>query len=294
MVGRVLQATMLVALISLAGCAQRAVLDERPTLDNCCVNADPAPRWVVAIAEQFAPVVGQTIGRIAWRRGYLDETDAQNVVMPRLQPLDIILEGSKGRLSGNTIPGKFSHTAAYVGGERELRALGIWNHPTVRPHQDTIRNGARFIEADNKGVHLSQPRTVFNTDNMVVIRPVVSTANWRRRSALRLFERLGEPFDFHFDASTPDVAFCVELICEAIPELRLPRQMVSGRPTIIPDVVGVEMLRGNRRLRYVMYVRGSPEGYELGTREQLANDIAVAWTPERRQPPPPVYEAGMP
>jgi hypothetical protein len=265
----------------LAGCAQRAMVVEQPSLSNCCVDNETRPEWLIRVAEPVAPLVGRIIGHIAWRRGYLDDTNASALIMARLKPLDIVLISSKGRLSGNTIPGLFHHTGVYLGGESELRRLGIWNSPALRDHQDAIRSGARFIEADHEGVHLSTPERVFDTDRVVIIRPSIPVSNWRARSALRFFEQVGNSFDFRFDISTPDAQFCVELICDAIPELGLPRQLVYGRPTIIPDTLAAELFRGNHRLRFVAYVRGQADGFEFGSRDQLAEDLAVHWSPKR-------------
>lgn len=144
------------------------------------------------------------------------------------------------------------------------------------------------------GVRVSPPERVLITDRVVIIRPSILTPNWKMRSALRLFERVGEPFDFHFDMSTPQVMFCVELVCYAIPELGLPRQMVYGRPTIVPDSIALRMIRGSLRLNFVAYVRGSPGAFEVATLKQLAADLAVQWAPRRKPAKPTEIVAAEP
>lgn len=280
-----LRACMILLLATLAsGCAQDRLVDtDRAGLDRCCVDNERSPSWLVKIVEPTAPFFGRIVGHIAWRRGHLDSSEARKAVLSRLRPMDIVLLSSKGRLSGHTIPGMFQHSAVYVGNEHDLRALGAWDHPAVKPLHDAIRAGGRFVEADQAGVHVSPPQVVLNTDRVAVLRPSIPTPNWKRRSALRLFERVGEPFDFHFDMSTPKVVFCVELICHAIPELRLPRQVVYGRPTIVPDSIALQMLRGSRRLDFVSYIRGNPDGFEVATRSRLAADLAAQWAPRQRQ-----------
>lgn len=278
-----------------SGCARGSLIDTgRMGLDHCCVDNERTPSWLVRIAEPSAPVVGRVIAHIAWRRGYLASGEARQAVLSRLHLMDIVLVSSKGRLSGHTIPGMFQHSAVYVGDERDLRALGAWDHPAVKPLHDAIRAGGRFVEADQGGVRVSPPERVLNTDRVVIIRPSIPTPNWKMRSALRLFERVGEPFDFHFDMSTPQVVFCVELICHAIPELGLPRQMVYGRPTIVPDSIALRMIRGGRRLNFVAYVRGSPGAFEVATRGQLAADLAVQWAPRRKPAKPAEIVAAEP
>lgn len=283
-----LRVWMILLLAALAsGCAQDRLVDTgRTGLDHCCVDNERTPAWLVKIVEPAAPIAGRIIGHIAWRRGRLDSGGARQAVLSRLRPMDIVLVSSKGRLSGHTIPGMFQHAAVYVGNERDLRALGAWDHPAAKPLHNAIRAGGRFVEADQGGVHVSPPERVLNTDRVVIIRPSIPTPNWKRRSALRLFERVGEPFDFHFDMSTPKVVFCVELICHAIPELGLPRQMVYGRPTIVPDSIALRMIRGNRRLNFVAYIRGSSDAFDVATLRQLAADLAVQWAPTRRPAKP--------
>ncbi len=73
------------------------------------------PPWLIKMAEPVAPAVGFTISRTQWRRGYLKgREDALMQVRARLQPLDILLFSSKGRLSGHTGSGLYGHSAFYV------------------------------------------------------------------------------------------------------------------------------------------------------------------------------------
>lgn len=186
---------------------------------------------------------------------------------------------SKGRLSGHTIPGLFQHIAIYLGTEADIRALGIWSHPDVVPHHDAFRQGPVFIEADQKGVHLSPPSIVLNTDRVVTMRPVINTQGWRRRAALTLFASLGDKFDFHFDMAESSYKFCAELACRAMPELKLPRDRLYGRDTILPDRVVEHAAKGGGSLRFRSYVAG--EYREDGTqadRRRLLLDLDAQWS----------------
>lgn len=273
-------ALALAALLLAGGCSRVDVRAGSPP-SGCCSNPERQPRWMVALAEPVAPVFGGVISHIVWRDGYLADADAQRAILERLQPLDIVVVSSKGRLSGHTIPGLFQHAAVYVGSEAELRRLGMWNHRSIVPQHGQIRLGARFIEADQKGVHLSPPPVVLNTDRVAILRPRIATAGWQQRATATLFDHLGTRFDFRFDASRPDRLFCTELICHAIPELRLPRDIAYDRPTIVPDRVVLEGAAGNPRIRLVAYVIGSPSGYQVGTRSALRSDLDEAWTARR-------------
>lgn len=244
---------------------------------GCCADAERQPRWLIAAAEPFAPVVGEIVGPITWRQGYLADEATQDQIVAGLRPLDVVVVSSKGRLTGRLIPGLFQHATIYVGSESELRALGMWSHPSVVPHREAIRRGARFIEADRKGVHLSPPSGILNTDRAVTLRPRIATPGWRQRSVATLFGELGTGFDFNFDAGRSDRLFCAELVCHAMPELRLPRDKVYGRDTIIPDRVVYEAARGNPRLRFVSYVAGSRSGIRTPGRTELLDDLLKAW-----------------
>lgn len=273
---RAMIATAALALVALlSACAHDPV--HMRTGAKCCADAERQPHWLVAVIEPAAPAIGQVIGRISWRSGYLSEPAVQARIVASLQPLDLVFVSSKGRLSGHTIPGLFQHAAIYLGTEGELRALGMWSHPSVVPHRDAIRRGAIFIEADMKGVHLSPPSVVLNTDRAVTLRPRIATPGWRQRAVATLFDELGKRFDFNFDAGRSERLFCVELACRAMPELRLPRNMAYGRETIIPDRAVYEAARGHPRLRFVDYVAGDGRGVRRPGRETLSADVAGMW-----------------
>ena len=272
----------LVAMTLLSACAHDPG-QARTGGSGCCADAERQPRWLIAAAEPFAPIVGEIVGPITWRQGYLADEATQDRIVAGLQPLDVVVVSSKGRLTGRLIPGLFQHATIYVGSERELRALGMWSHPSVVPHREAIRGGARFIEADRKGVHLSPPSGILNTDRAVTLRPRIATPGWRQRATATLFGELGTGFDFNFDAGRSDRLFCAELVCHAMPELRLPRDKVYGRDTIIPDRVVYEAARGNPRLRLITYVAGDRSGIRTPARTERLDDLRIAWPESARR-----------
>lgn len=267
----------LAAMLLLAACAHQDPPGGSQAGRCCGGDAERQPDWLVAVAEPLAPALGRIVGHIAWRRGYLSDPAAQAEILSELQPLDVVFVSSKGRLSGHTIPGLFQHAAVYVGSEADLRALGMWSHPAVVPHREAIRRGAVFIEADMRGVHLSPASVVLNTDRMAATRPRIGTPRWKQRAVATLFGDLGRPFDFSFDATRPERLFCAELVCRAMPELRLPRDTVYGRETIIPDRIAYESALGRSRLAFRRYVAADADGRREGSRGTLAADIRRAW-----------------
>ena len=224
--------------------------------DLCCTNAARYPEWLIKMADPFAPVVGRALAAVVWRRGYLAQQEAaRDRIEARLRPTDIVLVSSKGRLTGRAIPGLFGHAAVYLGSEAELRSLGIWDDERLKPYRQAIRSGAVMIEADRKGVHLSSPDRVLDTDRVVVLRPQLPSAKARRNAALGYVEHVGTRFDFRFDSDESERLFCAELVYHVLPELGVPTRHVYGRDTVIPDDIVAKGLRTPYRLAVVLYVR---------------------------------------
>ncbi|MEP3437034.1 MAG: YiiX/YebB-like N1pC/P60 family cysteine hydrolase [Hoeflea sp.] len=242
------------------------------------------PRWFVDVSRVFAPQVGTVLSHIAWRGGYLKSKQAaQNAILSSLQPLDIVLVSSKGRTSGQLIPGLFGHAAIYLGTQSQMQDLGVWTSAAIKPHAADVENGKIFIEADQKGVHLSPASIVLNTDRVAILRPEFST-NMRRREIIRdYFRFIGADFDFLFDVDSPDCTFCTELIHRVMPELDLSIQDIYGVRTIIPDRVAVAAIRHEVGLSLVGYIKADLKTWRQASGKALAEDIAVTWF-KRQQP----------
>ncbi len=260
------------AALSLAGCVHSGT----PT-GACCEGAERYPRWMIDIYEPVAPVVGDVIGRVELRPGLLTgRTDALRHIGERLRPLDILVVSSKGRLTGNLIPGLFSHTLVYVGSEGELKALGAWNDPAVRPHHAAIRAGKVMIESDHRGVHLTTTAIALDTDRVAVFRPRIGD---RRRIATLLIAHVGTPYDFVFDNGDTAELYCAELIDHAMPDVGLPSRELYGRRMFLPDDAIAAGTAGRMRAAPVLYVRATESGWEDAGIAQLKRDLAAAWRP---------------
>lgn len=270
------------------GCAQLGIADAdikpaKASLRACCTNMEEYPRWFVDMARTVAPALGTVLSHAAWRSGYLKSKQAaQDAVMDGLQPLDIVLVSSKGRGSGQLIPGLFGHAAIYLGTEQELERLGISASPKVKPHLARIRKGHVFIEADAEGVHLSPPSIVLNTDAVAILRPRFDSLKQRRKTALDFVAALGMRFDFLFNVDSPDCTFCTELIHRVMPQLDLPITEIYGVRTIMPDSVAVSAIRKGHGLVFVGYVKADRKGWRQASMADLVTDIGRDWA--KRQP----------
>lgn len=259
---------------------------------DCCQRPERYPKVLVTLAEPFAPAIGKLVAATVWRKGYLLRHEpALETILGGLQPLDIVTVNNKGRLSGHAIPGHFGHAAIYVGTEKQLRRASVWDHPAIRKHHEAIAKGALFIEADNKGVHLSTAPLALDADAIAHLRPTGLGTARRRQAIIEFFERLGMPFDYYFDLDTTACTFCTELVNTVLPEMRLPARRVYGRRLILPDEVVAATIRGRTGFAFQRYVKADRDGWEVLGREAVAADLRAAW-PEPDRPPQVAAMAG--
>lgn len=248
-----------------------------PAGDPCCSNAERHPPGLVAVLDGVSPVFGRMVALVRWRIGHIGRhPEAKQAILAELRPLDIVLVSNKQRLSGHTIPGLFGHAAVYLGSEQQLRSAGLW--VAVGPKErEAISRGMVFLEADNKGVHLSLARTALETDRVLVLRPALD-GRQRRTTALKHFlAALGTPFDFHFDLDTPECVFCTELIHRVLPELGLKSHRVYDRNLIFPDEVARAALDGHLRLKPQLYVVGDRQGWRVHPVAEARVEINEQW-----------------
>ncbi len=186
-------------------------------------------------------VVGNTMGLVQTRNGYLKDLSESDKagLRSRLRPLDVLLEKTPFRLTDKSIPGHYGHVAVWVGGEADLRELGVWDDPLVRPHHDRIRAGAGIVEALRPGVELNTLEQFLNIDDLLVIRHGSISREETRSGVLRAFAQIGKGYDFNFDVESDRKIVCSELAFVVFPDVNWPTTMVLGRHSISPDQVAV-------------------------------------------------------
>lgn len=262
--------------LALGGCVTKtASISKEPNPDEIF------PQALVDLAEPYAKTVGLAVEKVEFRSGHLYGNRAfLRHVTRRFEPLDIVAVSNAGSLASRLIPGYFTHSAAYVGTEAELRRLGVWDNKHVRPHHAEIRAGKIMIESTNNGVHLSTPEFVFDTDRVVVARPGgrAGLSPSRKRDALiELFRLIGTEFDFHFDSGEKETLFCIELIQQAVPDIRLERKIIYGRETIKPVAVARGVFEPSANLAFMGYYKGQPgRQWAIHTRTDLSRDLRAA------------------
>lgn len=260
-----------------AGCATGKPKTDCPNATGeapvqCITKAEPYPKLIAAGADVASPIIGRVAAHVRWRPGYIaHQQDAKDYLQGVLRPLDVVLVSSKSKATHRLLPGEFVHVAVYLGDRRELEQLGVWEEKVIRARAGQIENGAVFVEADVKGVHLSSKDRVFNTDHVVVLRPSIRSSRQRRDMILKFHEYLGSRFDYHFNADNQDAFFCAELADHVLTDQGFPKRKIYGRTSIVPDEIIAAALSGQSRLRFVTYVKGAPESWKVLKKSDLGN-----------------------
>jgi uncharacterized protein YycO len=185
----------------------------------------------------FSKLFGNSVGTVATRKGKLyNREDVLDYLTNQLRACDILLEKTPFRLTDKFIPGHWGHAAIWIGTEKELKKLGIWNHPVVTPYQSIIKKGHCIVEALRPGVQLNTLRHFLNIDDIAIIRPRLNTNQLAERVILSL-RQVGKEYDFNFDVETTDKIVCSELIYTVYIDIDWPTGKTLGRYTISPDNV---------------------------------------------------------
>ncbi len=193
---------------------------------------------------------GTLVGLVELRKGKLyGQAHWERFVQSRLQPGDILLEKTPFRLTDQFIPGHFGHAALYVGGEEDLRGLGLIHEEVIGHHRRESAGGATIVEALRTGTQLSPLEHFLNIDDLAVLRPKRTVIpDTEVQEAIRLaFSHLGKQYDFNFDTNTWDSIVCSELIFQTYVRVPWNYDKVLSSYTISPDDFAVFAGSGEER-----------------------------------------------
>ncbi len=253
---------------------------------ECCFEPE---KFYPAPVAKLATALGNQFGVKASELAYGDfeessypgkltgKADAEAAILSRLRPLDILVIGNTSHQLGRLMPGRFSHAFVYVGTEAEMRAAGYWNLPEIVPYHDEIRAGKTMIQSVSPAVELTTPSDAFEVDRVLAMRPRLSPGE-RRDAVRRLFSQMGQPFNFGLSIDPNNESFvCTGLVDYAMPSVGLTRRVVYGEPTILPDDLAAQAIRGEG-LDIVVYVLGNDgPGFAYRSTYALMVDIAAYW-----------------
>ena len=227
-------------------------------------------------------IFGNAIGLVETRRGKLDgKADVLEKLGSALQPGDVLLEKTPFRLSDALIPGHWGHAAIWIGKEEEIRRLGIWDHPVVRPYQQRISAGRGVVEALRSGVTMNTLQHFMNIDDLAVLRHEALSDEKRAEVVLHALRQVGKAYDFNFDVESTDRVVCSSLVYHAYGDVRWPSSRHVGRSTFSPDNVAAMATGGGPFAVKALY----HDGKEIETEPQralialLANSKAVIEMP---------------
>ncbi len=193
------------------------------------------------ITDTISKIFGNLAGSIRWREGHLANNKmAQNEILSKLKPMDILLEKTPFALTDKFIPGHFGHVAIYLGNKKELESLGLWNHPSLEPYKHEIENGKVVLEAVRSGVRLATLEEFMNIDEIAILRKndILQKSDDLYEAVLRGMLQIGKDYDFNFDVETLDKIVCSELIYLIFGNVSWPTKYQLQRNTISPDNVG--------------------------------------------------------
>lgn len=198
-------------------------------------------------------IFGNTMGLVSSREGYLKNIPKSHKekLEAEMKPGDILLEKTPFRLTDRFIPGHWGHVAIWVGSEKQLKELGVWDllpelHVKAQQRfayegpsfQEKIRSGHKIVEALRPGVQINTLEHFLNIDDMAVLRDENVNKAALKRYVIRAFEQIGKEYDFNFDVETDKKIVCSELAFVAYDDYQWPVAKTVGRYTISPDHVG--------------------------------------------------------
>lgn len=192
----------------------------------------------------FSMLFGNAVGLVETRKGKLyARTDVHKELRDTLQCGDILLEKTPFRLTDKLIPGYWGHAAVWIGTEKELRDLGLWEHPLVQKYHEEIRGGRLVAEALRSGVELNPLAQFLNVDSMGIVRRPNLTKEELKQIVLQTLRQVGKKYDFNFDVESIEKVYCSKLIYLAYNGISWSVNESFGRTTFTPDDVASEIFK---------------------------------------------------
>jgi uncharacterized protein YycO/GNAT superfamily N-acetyltransferase len=194
----------------------------------------------------FSMVFGNAVGLVETRKGKLyKKKSVVNEVKGTLRAGDILLEKTPFRLTDKLIPGYWGHAAVWIGGEAELKELGIWGHPLVVKHRQEIARGQLVVEALRSGVEMNTIEHFMNVDSIGIMRKPAASREERARIVIQALRQVGKPYDFNFDVESKERVYCSKLVYLSYSGMNWSTKKSIGRTTFTPDDVALRALRGD-------------------------------------------------
>lgn len=232
-------------------------------------HKDLAGKVGYEFVNKTSKILGNTILGYQWRAGTLKENKE---IVPHLKsilkPMDIANSRIRNKVSSFVIPGFWTHNAIWIGTEDDLKDLGIWDHPKIKPYQKKIRGGASFLEADKPGVRLATiPFFLRNLDDVSIMRHkgLIKKRDKKfiRERILIAIGHVGKQYDFNFDFAYGDKIICSDVIHFSFPNIDFKIKKIAGRHVTTPDVIAREGFEGKSFEIQALYIYGKRAKHNL-------------------------------
>lgn len=226
---------------------------------------DGSSHAIFPVQKNFAEWAGDTrVARIG--KPLVTADDIAKLVLPRLEPGDVILSRQNWFLSNIGLPGFWPHAELYVGTAKDLSGafdldpdVSAWTKaqpekaatfsellqkrypakwkayaegPDFQGHAPI-----RVIESISEGVSFTAVEHAFGVDYLGALRPRLSKID-KAKAIERAFKYQGRPYDFDFDFFSDTTLVCTELVYKAyqpstdMKGVELPLVDVAGRRTL--------------------------------------------------------------
>ncbi|MEW5737498.1 MAG: YiiX/YebB-like N1pC/P60 family cysteine hydrolase [Myxococcota bacterium] len=229
---------------------------------------DTSAHAIFPVQKDFAEWAGDTrVARIG--KPLVTPDDVTKLVLPKLQPGDIIVTRQNWFLSNLGLPGFWPHAELFVGTAKELSQafdldpdVSAWTksqkekaanftellqkrYPAkwkaYAEGQDFQGHGPiRVIESISEGVSFTAVEHAFGVDYLGAMRPRRPAVE-KAKAIERAFHYQGRPYDFDFDFFSDATLVCTELVYKAYQ----PSAELKGFSIELVDVAGRRTLPAN-------------------------------------------------
>lgn len=227
-------------------------------------------------------IFGNTAGRFQSRKGKL----YNNIFFIKhlgysLQPLDTLLEKTPFRLTDKFIPGFWGHAAIYIGNEKQLKQLDLWNHPSVVKYHTQIRSGNTIVEALRSGVKINSIGSFSDIDDFALLRLQNDLSVEQKKDyIIRVLSHIGKEYDFAFNVETPSKIVCSELHYLTYLDVKFDIEYILGQPTISVDSVAKQGMINKPFKATVLYRDGKRQrAKQQFLFDQILKNVEQTFTP---------------
>lgn len=272
---------------------------------------DTTLHTIFPVQKSFAEWMGDT--RVA-RNGkpLLTKAVVEQLVLPKLQPGDVLVTRQNWFLSNIGLPGFWPHAMLFVGRPNEWAAIeldpGVQAWLTSQPEKSATlaallekryptkwkayaegldfqgHGPIRVVESISEGVSFTAVEHAFGVDYLGALRPRLPLVE-KARAIERAFKYQGRPYDFDFDFFSDATLVCTELVYKAYQRdadmrgLDLPLVDVAGRRTLPANEIvkrfDLEADKPDRQLDFVLFIDAKEK--EDAVFEATADALRSSW-----------------